>query len=298
MNAIYARLAEKYTNDLLFYTEYPHKSCWRQKKDDKDFRVGLKNLFSVDENVPLMLYLHIPYCRQQCFYCTCYTMIASDYELVKNYLTLLFKEIDLLRAFFKEYSIVPNFTEVHIGGGSPDFLRKEEFDQLIDKIGTIANIGDLSEFSIEVDPRQATLKLLEYYHAKGIDRLSFGIQDFDPDVQKAINRIQPAEMVEKLLIPKIREYFPKGVNFDILCGLPLQTVESIRRTFETIIKLSPDRICFNYLHYAPKFAKHQMLMIDGKNGRPTRLPDLYERKMIFTQALDLLLAHGYVRTGY
>ena len=193
---------------------------------------------------------------------------------------------------------MPNFTEIHLGGGSPNVLRNTDFRALIDRLGSLADMKNIKEFSIEIDPREVTEDKLLFYHECGVNRLSFGIQDFDPDVQKAINRVQPPELVEKLLTDKVRRSFDKGINFDLLCGLPLQTTESIRRTLDQVVKLAPDRICFNYLHYSPKFAKHQQLMIDGKNGRPTRLPDLYERKMIFNEALSVLLDNGYVRTGY
>jgi oxygen-independent coproporphyrinogen-3 oxidase len=225
-------------------------------------------------------------------------MITNDYERIKNYLDFLFLEIDLFCKFFEENSIIPNFTEIHIGGGSPTILQEKEFGQLLEKLQLIVDLKNLSEFSIEIDPREVNIEKIKFYHTKGIDRISFGIQDFDPDVQKAINRVQPPELVEKLLTPEVRKRFEKGINFDIICGLPLQSQESIRRTFERIVKISPDRICFNYLHYSPKFYKHQMIMIDARNGRPTKLPDVYERKMIFTEALNILLKNGYVRTGY
>ena len=125
-----------------------------------------------------------------------------------------------------------------------------------------------------------------------------GIQDFDPEVQKAVNRIQPIKLVEDLMEDETQALFSNGINFDIICGLPHQTTETIKRTAEECVRLSPDRICFNYLHLAPQFTKHQTLMFDGKYGRPGRLPDYYERKEIFAAALETLTESGYVRTGY
>ena len=298
MADIYAALAKKYNHDAFMYVEYPHKSFWSEKFNERDFKAGLRSLFLKDKNAPLMLYVHIPYCKRQCFYCTCHTMITNDYERIKNYLNLLFLEIDLFRKFFEENSIIPNFTEVHLGGGSPTILQEKEFGQLIEKLQSIVDIKKLSEFSIEIDPREVNIEKIKFYHSRGIDRLSFGIQDFDLDVQKAINRVQPPELIEKLLTPEVRKLFKKGINFDIICGLPLQSRESIRRTFEKIVKISPDRICFNYLHFSPKFAKHQMIMFDGRDGRPSEVPNLYTRKMLFTEVLNILVSSGYVRTGY
>ncbi len=140
--------------------------------------------------------------------------------------------------------------------------------------------------------------MLRHYHENGINRISIGVQDFDPEVQKAINRIQPIELVEELMAPEIVKLFPNGINFDIICGLPHQTNETIRKTAEECVRLGPDRICLNYLHLAPEFAKHQNLMSDGKYGRPDRLPDYYQRKDLFVTALETLSDGGYVRTGY
>lgn len=291
-------LVEKHNYRPFMYVEYPHKSFWSKTFNDQDFRNGLKNLFLSNEDVPLLLYVHIPFCAQKCYYCTCHTVITKDYERIKNYLELLYHEIDLYHDFFKTNRIAPNFQEIHIGGGSPTLLREEEFSQLVEKIELIAKINRTSEFSLEIDPRDVDAGRLKYYHSKGVNRISVGVQDFDANVQKAINRIQPMDMTTRLLTPEIRRYFKNGINFDIICGLPHQTSKTIKNTFQKVVEISPDRICFNYLHYAPKFAKHQNLMFDGKEERPTRLPNLYEKKVLFSEALKILLESGYVRAGY
>lgn len=293
-----ANLLKKYNYETFMYTEYPHKRFWSKEFNERDFGLALESPFSLKKDTPRMLYVHIPFCKRQCFYCTCHTIITSDYERIKNYLKLLFLEIDLFKKFFDENSITPNFQEIHIGGGSPTFLHDREFDLLIEKLQQIADFKNLSEFSTEIDPREVDKEKMKYYHTRGINRISFGVQDFDLDVQKAINRVQPPELIENLLIPEIRKYFTKGVNFDIICGLPLQTRTTIKKTFERIVKMSPERVCFNYLHYIPNLVKHQMIMSDGRNGRPSRLPDFYERKMLFQEGLQILLNNGYVRTGY
>jgi len=291
-------LVKKHNYRPFMYVEYPHKSFWSKTFDDQDFRNGLKNLFLSNKDVPLLFYIHIPFCAQKCYYCTCHTIITSDYERIKNYLELLYSEIELYRDFFKKNHIKPNFQEIHIGGGSPTLLREKEFSELVEKINLVAKIKKTSEFSLEIDPRDVDAEKLKYYNSKGINRISIGVQDFNTNVQKAINRIQPVNLITRLLTPEVRKYFKNGINFDIICGLPHQTPETIRNTFRKVVEMSPDRICFNYLHYAPKFAKHQDLMFDGKEARPTRLPDLYEKKVLFAEALDILLASGYVRTGY
>jgi len=291
-------LIKKYNYSTFMYTEYPHKSFWSNKIGEKDFRAGLKSFCESKKNAPVMLYVHIPFCSKQCLYCTCHTLITKEHQRVKDYLKFLFREIDLLHEFLNENSLVLNIKELHIGGGSPTILDKQEFDLLIEKLQQIVDFKDLREFSLEIDPREVDKEKMRYYHATGVNRVSFGVQDFDPNVQKAINRVQSPELIEGLLAPDIRKCFSNGINFDIICGLPNQTRESIKRTFMRIVEMSPDRICFNYLHYSPKFSSHQIVMHDGRNGRPSKLPDLFEKKMLFNEALSVLLDGGYLRIGY
>ncbi len=291
-------LIRKYNYRAFMYIEYPHKSFWSNEFGQEDFMNGLKGLFSNKKDNPLMLYVHIPFCRKQCFYCTCHTVITGNYKKMKEYLDYLVLEIDLFAKFFAENGIVPNFKEIHLGGGSPTILEKKEFDLLINKLESIVDLKSLNEFSIEVDPREVNKEKMVYYHKKGINRISFGVQDFNHSVQKAVNRIQPYELIENLITPDIRQYFSNGINFDIICGLPNQTSESIIKTFNKVVELSPDRICFNYLHYSPKFARHQKFMTDGRSGRPTSLPDFSERKKLFCEGMNILLNNGYIRTGY
>lgn len=288
----------KITNAFM-YTEYPHKSFWPLTQSDIGYRQALQELLASQPKIPLLLYVHIPFCSKLCWFCTCHMIITNDYEKILEYLEVLYAEIDLLCKFFKENHLSPYFTEVHLGGGSPSFLRKEDFKQLVKRLQKLGiNTGQLDEFSIEIDPRHTTKEMLRFYHEKGINRVSIGVQDFDPEVQKAINRVQPAQLTKNLMASEIKALFPNGFSFDIICGLPFQTNETIKRTMEECIRLSPDRICLNYLHLALEFAKHQNLMFDGKQGRPDRLPDYYERKQLFITALETLTAAGYIRTGY
>lgn len=296
---LFGKLVKKYNYKNFVYVEYPHKSFWSEEFGESDFKKALNLLASSEKAESLMLYVHIPFCERQCFYCTCHTKIINrDNRKIKNYLDLLLHEIDIYQNFFKKNSINPNFKEIHFGGGSPTILNKKDFDRLIEKVGTIVDMKNLREFSLEVDPRGVDKEKMKYYYDKGINRISFGIQDFDIRVQKVINRIQPPELVENLVTPDIRNLFEHGINFDILCGLPNQTSESMRNTFKKIIKFSPERVCFSYFNYAPKFAKHQEIMIDGKNGRPTRLPNAHERKILFKTGLEILVNNGYLRAGY
>lgn len=294
----FLNLTKKYNTTGFMYTEYPHKSFWSTDFGDEAYRKALKNVLATPQETPLLLYVHIPFCEQLCWFCTCHMSITQEYDKAKAYLKFLYKEIDLLHQFFEENHIRPNFREIHLGGGSPTFVREPEFDVLISKLRQIADIDHLDEFSIEIDPRKVDLAKMKYYRQKGMNRISFGVQDFDPEIQKAINRVQPPELIADLLTPEVRASFENGINFDLICGLPHQTPETIQATCERAAEMSPDRICLNYLHYSPQFAPHQKIMLDGRNGRPEALPDFHERKLIFLRALEVLTKKGYVRTGY
>ena len=285
------RLVQKYSPLYAMYVEYPHKSFWKQQAGDEQYMAALKDMFSRRKDTPLMLYIHIPFCRKQCFYCTCHTYFTNDYEKVKSYMDCLYREIDILAGFLEKNSVKANVREIHLGGGSPTILRENEFDRLIKKIQRVADIKELDEFAIEIDPRDVDKEKMKYYHTKGINRVSFGVQEFDPDVQEAINRIQPRTLTEVLLEPDIRKYF-KGVNFDIMWGLPRQTRESFRKTIDTVTELSPDRISLLLLHYAPELKKHQKLM------KKSEFPEVGERAVIFYESVQTLVRNGYARIGF
>lgn len=284
------RLIKKYGERSLMYTEYPNPRFWSEKWRDCEYRRVLKEFFERNSNETLMLYVHIPHCHKQCLFCTCETIITLNYEDIKKYLQFLYREIKLFRLFFEEIGCIPNFKEIHLGGGSPTYLHEEEFDELMKNLRTIVDFDAIEEFAVEIDPRHVKPDRMYFYAKCGINRISFGIQDFDPVVQKAIDRVQPAILIERLLTSEIKALFPNGINFDIICGLPNQTEESICSTAEKIVEMSPDRICFNYLHMRPDFFPHQLEM-------PTP-PDNYHRKMLFRRAMEILEKNGYLRAGY
>ncbi|MDP3921273.1 MAG: oxygen-independent coproporphyrinogen III oxidase [Candidatus Omnitrophota bacterium] len=285
-------LLNKYDIYAFDYIEYPHKSFWSEKFGDKDYREGLKSLFLSEKNPPVVLYVHIPFCPQMCWFCVCHFNITHNYDRIKDYLTYLHSEIDMIRTFLNEHDITPNFKECHLGGGSPTYLEEKEFLELKAKLQTICSFDNLDEFTIEIDPRRVDQRRMHFYHEQGIDRISFGVQDFDLEVQKSINRIQPPHLIKNLLTPDIRKHF-KSVNFDLLVGLPKQTRESVRRTIDQVIDIGPDRIALSFMHYSPKYAPHQKMM--KKNDK---LPDFRERKVLHEEAVQALVRSDYVRTGF
>jgi len=291
---IYRRLADKYDlGNVPWYIEYPHKSFWSETFSEQNYTLAIRELAKNEHNPAVLLYLHIPFCQEMCYFCVCHFHITHNYERVRAYMTYLYKEMALLKNFCEKESISLNFQEIHLGGGSPTYLKEEEFEELLVQLRGLVNMGQLREFAIEIDPRRVDKDRLKFYKSQGVNRISFGIQDFDPNVQKLINRIQPKELMDSLLTPDIRSLFENGINFDIICGLPGQTQDSFRSTIEKVIELSPDKVSLTFMSYSPENHKHQKLML-----REGPIPDLYEQKVLFLEALELLSANGYVRMGY
>ena len=288
-----SKIIEKYKGNPFMYPEYPHKRYWKKNLDGRDdIKSHYVNLIKKHINEKYLLYIHIPHCHTQCLYCTCHVEITKDYSKVKRFLNFLYKEMDLYKKIFQEHNIKPNFTDVHLGGGSPTYPKEEDFDLLVNKLSNFTNVFKLNEFTIEIDPRRVKEEKLEYYHSKGINRISLGVQEFDLEVQKLINRVQPDKLIEQILTPKIRKLFKHGVNFDIICGLPGQNLKNFEKTVEKIIDFNPDRICLNYMHMSTKFHPHQLKMPKEK------IPDEELRKELFILATEMLEKNNYIRAGY
>lgn len=283
-------LIQKYGERALMYTAYPNSRFWSRTMQDKEFRNAMAREFSSNPDVPYLLYIHIPHCHKQCLFCTCEVIIAEKYEEIQHYMTYLYKEIDILQRFFDKIGKRPNVREVHFGGGSPTYLKEKDFGILMAKLRTIVDFDHVEECAIEIDPRHVKPGRMRYYAAQGINRISFGIQDFDRDVQYAVDRVQPSFLTERLMAPELRSLFPHGINFDIICGLPRQTVNTMRQTMYEVVRMAPDRICVNYMHFRPDIFAHQRRM--------PAFPENRARKEIFRVARDILVSHGYIRLGY
>ncbi len=286
-----ANLLKKYDVYAFDYIEYPHKSFWNKNLSQEDIKSRLRKL--INEQVSTMLYVHIPFCEQLCTFCICHRQITSDKSIALKYMKeSLFLEIDLMKSIAKETGKNFNFKEVYFGGGSPTFLNEEEFKILKEKLGEIVDFKNLNQFSIEIDPRRVKFDRLLFYHTQGVDKLSFGVQDFNQKVQENINRVQPSKLIDDLLTKEVRSKF-KSINFDLLVGLPGQTVETISSTIDEVIRLKPDRVALAYLAYNPDYHPHQRHMMTK-----VLLPDFYERKELFVTAIDKLSTSEYVRTGF
>lgn len=273
------------------YAQYPNQGVWSHDFGENDFKNSLKRLPQYHPESPSMLYVHFPYCPTLCTYCTCFKIIKSDYGRVDEHFPYLLENIKLLKKYFEKNAIEPDFKQVHLGGGSPTYLNDIDFERLVDGINELVKIEDLVEFNLEIDPRQASAERMGKFSELGINRISFGVQDFDPAVMAAVNRVQPAQLMRDLLKPEVRKLFP-SVHFDFLLGLPKQTVQSFRETLDVILELSPDRmeLC-TYSHLPDRFS-HQRNLINEDD-----LPSKLEITEMFDQSAEILMANGYKRVG-
>lgn len=286
-------LLKKYDVDAFHYADYPHKKFWSEDIGDAEYRDALIAHYSEPRDKTALLYVHIPFCEEICNFCICSKTRTKDYDRVNDYFeTVLFPEIDMFAALVSDNGLKLKINEIFMGGGSPTFMREGEFDQFLMHLAPIVDVTALDSFCIEVDPRRVNADRMRFYHERHVNKISIGIQDFDPAVQVEANRVQPPEMVEALLTPEVREYFP-SINFDLLIGLPRQTRSSIRSTVERLVSMAPDRVTLAYMHYAPAFRSNMRQLV-----RNAPLPDFYERKELFVEAQNLLSSAGYVRTGF
>jgi len=257
----------KYNCSAPRYTSYPTAANFSEMSAN-DYAVALK---AIPNSETLSLYLHIPFCQQLCWYCGCHTKITKRYAPVENYFYLLLKELRIIAGTLEERRVVSN---IHFGGGSPNMLRSKDFALLMQEIGKLFTIDKQAEISIEVDPRNTSSKQLETYKEYGVNRLSLGIQDFNQEVQEAINRVQGFDLV-KDFVNQAREIGLENINFDLIYGLPKQNPDNIKANIDLVAKLNPSRIAiFGYAHL-PQFKKHMRLI------KEEDLPSDQERVEIF-----------------
>lgn len=236
---------------------------------------------------PLSIYVHLPFCESLCYYCACNKIITKHHERAAPYLALLRREVELHVQHMGRGAAV---SQLHLGGGTPTFLSDEELAWLMDLLRSHFTFQDGGEYSIEVDPRTVTAERLESLRQLGFNRLSFGVQDFDPDVQKAVHRVQPAEQVFALVASARRIGFD-SVNVDLIYGLPKQNPQSFACTLEQVCELRPDRIAlYAYAHLPERFKpQRRIIMID------LPLPDA--KVSMLASALKTFMQAGYVYIG-
>lgn len=279
-------LLRKYDRPGPRYTSYPTAPVWSEKVGSDDYAAALKAVAS-QADVPLSVYCHIPFCRKRCYYCGCNTCIVKKETSVDYYVDSLLVEIERTGALLKPRRSV---SQMHFGGGTPTFVGTERLRRILDALGSRFDFVDGCEKSIEIDPRVTTPAQLDFLAARAFDRISLGVQDFDTSVQEAIGRVQPHEQVASTLEHCRRLGF-QGINFDLIYGLPRQTVESFTRTIDQVIALRPDRLAVYSFAYLPKLKTHQA----GINA--SDLPTTEVKYQLFAAAIEKFTGAGYRQIG-
>ncbi|PPK61262.1 oxygen-independent coproporphyrinogen III oxidase [Malaciobacter marinus] len=276
---------EKYSRPGPRYTSYPTAPEFSEEFTHQDLTKFYKNQ---DDNRNLSLYIHLPFCRSACYFCGCNVIFTSKEDKKVRYIEYLKKELEILKKHLNTSRVV---TQMHFGGGTPTFFSPEQLREVISMLKqTFTNFSDNAEISCEVDPRFFTKEHMDILKDGGFNRLSFGVQDIDPQVQKTIHRVQPYETTQEVM--KIaRDAGIKSINIDLIYGLPHQTAKSFHNTIEQVIKLNPDRLAvFNYAH-VPWLMK-TMRKFDESTFAPAS-----EKLVILKDTIDFFTNNGYKMVG-
>lgn len=269
------------------YTSYPTADRFVEAFTETDYIQALEQRRAGSMALPLSIYVHIPFCESVCYYCACNKVITKHHDKAAEYIRYLSREVDLhVSHFGKGHSV----SQLHLGGGTPTFLSDAELADLMAMLRRSFGFVPGGEYSIEVDPRTVTVERLRHLHALGFNRLSFGVQDFDPAVQKAVHRVQPAEQVFALA-EAARDIGFESLNVDLIYGLPMQTPESFARTLAQVNQLRPDRIAlYAYAHLPTRF-KPQRRIVSAE------LPSAADKLSMLSASLDAFSESGYVYVG-
>lgn len=271
------------------YTSYPTADRFVEAFGETDYLQALEQRRAGPAALalPLSLYVHIPFCESLCYYCACNKIITKHHERSVPYLRYLGKEVDL---HVQRMGAGQTVSQLHLGGGTPTFLNDAELGELMAMLRRNFSLVAGGEYSIEIDPRTVDEARLQTLARLGFNRLSFGVQDFDPLVQKAVHRIQPAEKVFALVEAARRIGF-ESINADLIYGLPKQTPESFDRTLAQVAELRPDRIAlYGYAHLPERFKPQRRII-------PIDLPGAGHKVSMLARALAAFEAAGYDYIG-
>jgi oxygen-independent coproporphyrinogen-3 oxidase len=268
------------------YTSYPTADRFQPRFEPANYTQALLERAG-RRGAPLGLYMHVPFCRTICYYCGCNKIGTKHQEKSTEYVRALLREMDLVTSLIGRGQ---RLSHLHFGGGTPTFMLDEEFAQIFEAIGRHFDVAPDGEYSIEIDPRTVTPKRLWTLRALGLNRVSLGIQDFDPLVQAAVNRIQPYEETREL-IDAAREAGFHSINADLIYGLPKQTLAGFERTLELTIAAAPDRVALYQYAHLPQLFKPQRRIHDAE------LPTATVRAQLFERAVQMFGQAGYVFLG-
>jgi oxygen-independent coproporphyrinogen-3 oxidase len=282
-------LLRRYDTQGPRYTSYPTTRELKDSFAEADYRRHAAISRARSPGEPLSLYIHIPFCESPCFYCGCNRIITRDHEAADRYIAHLSREAAMVAPLFDQGREV---RQLHLGGGSPSFLSPSQLRALVTVLGQHWPLSSepSRDFSIELDPRFIPPGFLETLAELGFNRVSLGVQDFDPEVQRAVNRIQPVEQT-LAVIQECRTWGFSSINVDLLYGLPLQTVPGFRKTLETVIEARPERLAvYGYAHLPQLFKAQRQLDAQLLPAPGTRLA-------LLKLAIEKLGAAGYHYIG-
>jgi oxygen-independent coproporphyrinogen III oxidase len=272
------------------YTSYPTADRFHERHTDAHYARALAAraaLSRLNAAPPLAIYVHLPFCESVCYYCACNKVVTRHHERAAEYLDALEREIALHARALGDRQRV---TQLHLGGGTPTFLTDAELSRLMAALGSAFELAPDAECSIEVDPRTASAERLQHLAALGFNRISFGVQDFDAQVQQAVHRVQPYEQVEALM-GSARQIGFASINVDLIYGLPQQRPDTFARTIARVLALAPDRIAlYGYAHLPERF-KPQRRIVSAD------LPDGSARLAMLGHAIEAFTAAGYEYIG-
>ena len=282
-----ANLIARYDGSGPRYTSYPTADRFVEGAISEQYIAALRKRQIQDSDSALSLYVHLPFCDTVCYYCACNKIATKDRSRADLYLDYLEREISLVR---QEFLTAPKVTQLHLGGGTPTFLTNTQLDRLMQMLKQAFAFMPDAECSIEIDPRrlnEGALELLAHY---GFNRMSIGVQDLDPHVQKSVNRIQPAALTQDAL-ERGRALGFRSINLDLIYGLPKQSVGTMQATLQTVLQWRPERIAlYSYAHLPERFIPQRRIETDD-------LPNASIKLAMLKLAVTTLLAAGYVYIG-
>jgi oxygen-independent coproporphyrinogen-3 oxidase len=282
-------LIRRYDRQGPRYTSYPTAVQFTESFGNAEYLQHARHSNEGFSPAPLSLYFHIPFCAMVCFYCACNKIVTKNPAHTVKYLDSLFQEIEAQSRLF---DCSRRVEQLHWGGGSPTFLNREQMQELMEKTRRHFSLleDDEGEYSIEIDPRTIDPEGIQLLRRLGFNRLSLGVQDFDPSVQRAVNRLQSEQETLEIIAAARRCAF-KSVSVDLIYGLPHQSVASFERTLDKVIAASPDRISlFNYAHLPHMFKTQRQI-------DESALPSAEEKLRILQHAIERLTGTGYVYIG-
>ncbi len=280
-------LLSKYDVQAPRYTSYPPATLFSNAFDSGSYLDRITHSFKSEERAELSLYVHLPFCDTLCYFCGCNVLISNNRAKITEYLSYLKREISLAADLFETK---PAIVQMHWGGGSPTHLLPSEIVDLGAHIKNSFEFAPDAELSIEIDPRGLTESHVQAMQSVGFNRASIGVQDMDPDVQVAINRVQPRSMTEQV-ITWCRDAGISGINIDLIYGLPYQTSETFAVTLDAVKKISPDRIAVYNFAYVPWLKPHQKLI------QIETLPHASSKLAILELTIHALTDAGYESLG-